>query len=1238
MSKEIWLSPILGSNRNLLVERCASMLARGERDQLVYIAASRPLLELITKWVLNTGVVSGVWGTFPFFLFRGFVSYVLGTAVFDGPNEPVPQRKRIDIEESNYAKSLLSQIMLRLAARGDLNALKPLVQRDGTINTIAELIGEIQRAATSPQGFKDIIERRASDVLRELVGDGATPFPPRQLDFDREVGAIYEGYTKVLDAYGLTEDDADQMRAFQILGGQIDGRTARLPWLDTLDLLVLDGFFDFTPVQGQMLRLLMSHSTNVIVNLYGDNENPEVFRPFEETIAQLESMSGGFEVVVKENPRRTGPVARTLRTRLFNPSTDSQADVAKPEEEAKENDDRDSGVAISPRLLRCADRETEVRAIAKEIKRLVIREKYSIRDIALVVRQRAAYTETITRVFADEQIPCSVERTVNLTDVPAVRAIQKLFRILGTEGDAANPRVSELADLIKSGYFRLSNDAIALLRGVVQKTEEQGELFDETPPVAPVTPSAHRSPELAAVGAWDPDVLENVIAYVGSELRFHTWRERARQLARMDARSSEVMAELFGEESEEVQEGEDQEPPEDAEDTEEPLAPTREIHPAAIEWTRSVISQFATVIKDASKSGDPSTVRQTLLVLLDQLQFSQTIRSRFTNNSLELVLPHAALDLRALSSIRSAIADAIRAIECAAKATGDDNIDSITLAELVREIERCIGERSLRVATADHDGLQVLEATDVRGLRFKAIFIAGLIEGGFPLRRPRDWIYPHEERERLKQYGLTLEDISPATLLKEEHYFYQVACRATERLYLTWPLVLEGGGETVVSYYIDELRHALAPLELTYEDVRRDTEGEALFDSSSKEELGASLVRLSERHLHRGRKQVPVAKDDVDKVLEWALENNVLSQSAMARIAIGHERAGDRYGRYDGVITDDNLRAMLAERFGENYVWSASALGLFGKSPFKFFAQRVLKLESRIEAALDLAALDAGGLVHETLRRFFAAHRGVRLTHEHRDSLRAEMRETADRVFGQRERAIPPLNVNVWRIDKEIYRLQLDRVVDYEIELQTANEDRDVLPQFFELGFGMAEGLRDENSISDYLVIERALRGNNGTEAIRLRGQIDRVDVAGDGTLIAYDYKLRKGASLADMNAGRDLQMGIYIDALQTLFFPKAEIAGGGYYIVRSCDRNRGLYRKTFDGYTRVGSRVSSRVDDETWSEMRKLMRQRAWQFVDAIRKGRFIVHPTDPVHTCGICDYRDVCRYEKFRILRKIY
>jgi ATP-dependent helicase/DNAse subunit B len=156
----------------------------------------------------------------------------------------------------------------------------------------------------------------------------------------------------------------------------------------------------------------------------------------------------------------------------------------------------------------------------------------------------------------------------------------------------------------------------------------------------------------------------------------------------------------------------------------------------------------------------------------------------------------------------------------------------IKLAALLDETMRCVMAQSLVMNGADAGGLKVLEATDIRGLRFRAVFIAGLIEGGFPLRPSRDWIYPHEERERLKGYGLTLEDISPDTLLKEEHYFYQAACRATERLYLSRPLVSDDGSETVASYYVDEIIHAIGPLDIRKETVRNDFNGRSMFESS----------------------------------------------------------------------------------------------------------------------------------------------------------------------------------------------------------------------------------------------------------------------------------------------------------------------------------------------------------------------------------------------------------------------
>jgi ATP-dependent helicase/DNAse subunit B len=72
------------------------------------------------------------------------------------------------------------------------------------------------------------------------------------------------------------------------------------------------------------------------------------------------------------------------------------------------------------RYLECGDRDTELRTIAREVKRLVLTENYTLADIGLVVRQRATYGPVITRVLLEEEIPCNLELRVDAGDVPAI--------------------------------------------------------------------------------------------------------------------------------------------------------------------------------------------------------------------------------------------------------------------------------------------------------------------------------------------------------------------------------------------------------------------------------------------------------------------------------------------------------------------------------------------------------------------------------------------------------------------------------------------------------------------------------------------------------------------------------------------------------------------------------------------------------------------------------------------------
>ncbi|MEP6706821.1 MAG: PD-(D/E)XK nuclease family protein, partial [Pyrinomonadaceae bacterium] len=1083
MSKEIWLGPLLGTNRERLLARCAEFVSKGEAHKFLYLAASHPLLELVTERLLDGAKARGVWGEFPVYLFRGFVRRVLAGAVPQQHAPPILPRISIDHEELPLKRSLISQLLNGLAATGKLRALAPLVHRDGCVNSIATLIGEIERSGKTPSEFAAVVEARAKD-LDEATGIEITPsaqvsagalpngqaselslfsllpeaVAPRrtsgarpQIDFDRDIAVVYSAYDDALERFALTDEDADQLRALEILRGELAGQSVRVPWLEQVELLVLDGFFDFTPVQGEMMRCLIPSIPQVLVNLNGDKRNEEIFAPFRATIDQLCSIVP-FEVKTDSERLPASGALSLLRERLFNSEASSSnakeagacplpdcESAEKSNVNSLENSSKGSEKDIQKEitLFECSDRETEVRAIAKEIKRLVLAEGYRLADIALVVRERASYADTILRVLSDEGVPCNLERRTESIEVPAVRAALKLFQMLGSDAPSGL-KSADVADLVKSDYFRLSQDELASLQREFE-LEYSGLLLSEFADADSDQKSirAGRLHRELGIGRWDADSLENVIAFVGSELRVADWLGRARQLIAELPAAEETRELLVGSETADEEDGDSVMEAESERDDpsilraprpEKKRRPSREVHPAAIAWASLVVARLDQLIRDLPQKGQPLELRSALIKLLDALQFySETTRA--SRGSSDTELAQVALDRRGLESLRRAFAAAGRSIQMAGAIVtpgpaGNRN-ERVALEVFLNEVNRCLHSQVLRAGLGNRDGLRVLEATDVRGLRFRALFIAGLIEGGFPLRASRDWIYPHEERERLQRYGVTLEDKSPDVLLKEEHYFYQAACRATDRLYLTRPLTLDDGTETVASYYIDELRHAVAPAEIEVKRIRRDFDELGLFDSSSSAELAISLVRQSEQHLHRaGRKNVlPLLQ--IERLISRAEAGGYLSPSALRRIEIERERAGPSFGPYDGQMTDPDLISLLSEEFGPLFPHSASGLSLYGNCPYKFFASRVLKLQPRGEAALDLEAIDAGKLLHEVLRRFFERHRTHSLLSLDREEIHRELAEVADEVFDEHERVVPPLNPRIWKIDREIRKIIL---------------------------------------------------------------------------------------------------------------------------------------------------------------------------------------------------------------------
>ncbi len=1233
-----------------MLRRCAEYVSRGQAERLLYIAASHPLLDLVTEKLLDGRQTPGLWGEFPIYLFRGLVRRILSGAIRAETGKTLPPRVALDREELPLRRSLISQIIKQLGAAGKLRAIKPLANRDGCVNTIASLIGELQRAGKTPEEFQSAVEGRAAESGTEVSEQSgrSNKSPRSQLDFDREVALIYAAYAEALDRFNLTDEDADQLRALQVLRGEVDGRAVSLPWLDQVELLVLDGFFDFTPVQGEILKYLIPVVPNAIVNLNGDPRNEDIFRPFRSTIEHLESIAG-FETKTSAEMAEVVDALAPLRGGLFNVTQVGNLRDGL-EEKAQLNNLRHIT------LIECGDREVEIRAIAKEIKRLILTKGYKLSDIALVVRERAAYADTILRVCADESIPANLERRVEAVETPAMRACGKLFQLLKdtTREHIRNPKASDLAHLVKTGYFRASANALPELTKVFDQqytsllAKDRGSQRNETSDQDEQRRVERLRTELG-IGRWLPDTLENVIAYVGSELRANAWTERARRLIDKFPSPEAARSLIAGSASQSedaAAAAEDESPPDEAPVRRQKPAP---IHPAAIAWTVILIEHLQDLLSSFPEAAPPEELRGALMSVLDRLEFAKQVRRSFLQAGPAADIPQAALDVRGLESLRRALAAAVRSFQYAAQIvsearasarTGEPSLTvgpqtAVALAAFIDEVERSLRSQVLAIGAANRDGLQVLEATDVRGLRFRAVFIAGLIESGFPLRTSRDWLYPHEERVRLQKHGIFLEDISTDTLLKEEHYFYQAVCRATERLYLTRPLATGSVSETVASYYIDELQRVIDPNDFKIEQVRGDLDTRELMQSSTASELSTFLIRQSQQRDRRTGAGRALSQGQIKDLLAQAEKHGYVSNSAVRRVEIESKRNGAWFGPYDGEITNPDLRAVLARHFGPEHVYSASGLSTYGNCSFRFFAARVLRLEPRSEAALDLQAIDAGKLLHDILRRFFEGYRRQYLPDLDRAELRAQLSKTADDVFSEHEMLVPPLNQRIWKIDCEIRKLILDQVLLYELRLQEKTKARGIRPAYFELAFGRASPGSDPSSSPDYLRLKRA--GPEGNETALFQGQIDRVDInEREGVAVAYDYKLSQGAKLEDIEAGRQVQIPIYLAALEQIFLPGYELAGGGYYKLKSRGPrlNQGIYRSMFTDCT--DTTRATHVDDIAFERLRAEVQKRVWGFIDAMRNGQFRVRPSRGKLTCKFCDSSAVCRYDPYRISRK--
>jgi hypothetical protein len=485
---------------------------------------------------------------------------------------------------------------------------------------------------------------------------------------------------------------------------------------------------------------------------------------------------------------------------------------------------------------------------------------------------------------------------------------------------------------------------------------------------------------------------------------------------------------------------------------------------------------------------------------------------------------------------------------------------------------------SYQIKTEDDAGVQVFELREIRGLRFRHVYVLGLIDGQLPTL-PEEGLLVSRRRQ-IEPLRVQLEQKEAET----QYLFTQVFEAATEKLVLSQPQG-EVGERQLPSPFLMAVRERTDVPEL---------ERPALVASL------ASAGRMIGTRLRIGQSTEASTSTEV-------LRANPALEKLQRAVDPWRARA-----HWPHLIKVD-LPALMRALFPDTRPFSATALESYAACPFRYFGKQVLRLH---EQEQDDAKLSYGSLVHRVFERLYA-----------------ELRQKLQLTIGK---PLPPLTATDRDLLRDLFTDEWTKHPEGLLSPELVGlftHPHGVSELFFqtiaqlETDYG---NLCHEQALGDSqghgVVIGRDRAGRQ----VAVTGKIDRVDARRDDPrkLALADYKTGtpkdRGHVEERLADGRMLQLPLYAVTLQETD-KSVEVIAGYYVHVSEKPLSEGKADKPMLVSAATGSRDDTppRFDPET-------ARRLALEFVGRIRDGDFSLtgHATGNNGECNqYCTLRHACR-----------
>lgn len=484
----------------------------------------------------------------------------------------------------------------------------------------------------------------------------------------------------------------------------------------------------------------------------------------------------------------------------------------------------------------------------------------------------------------------------------------------------------------------------------------------------------------------------------------------------------------------------------------------------------------------------------------------------------------------------------------------------------------------------DKNRVQIYDVSLARQKEYKVVFVAGLLEKVFPMQVREDPLLSDWER-KLMNGGMEfpLAEQRPRQSI-ERFFFYLAVTRASEKLYLSYPHLDFEGKESLPSFYLEEVKRLFGEkIKIVRQNLSRPYP--TLKEAITRQEREAAVFGAL--------REVVEKKCSLTEALETIL-------TALLSQPLSRDRIFSALRPVEARLVDDRIRR---GKYFEIREASPTRIEEYAKCPFRYFANRILKLQ---DASEDINIMQKGNILHEVLQRYFDPKQKIRGPLE--KFLKQEL-ETAFKKY--------PMT---WF---EKYEESLDRQELYEMLLFFLKEENERLetasfhPYCVEYSFGSGRGCDAP-----------ALKIPGEKKDILLQGRMDRIDVDPEKKMgLVIDYKRSARFKAASLELGTALQLPLYLLAMKEHL--GLEPLGGEIHSVKDhkrsgfySEKQASLFGKEFSGRSHLSEEVFQKVFGRAVIFLRK--------FVKEMEACEISVRPRD----CeSFCPFDTVCRIEKWKL-----